>query len=360
MTEHDWRGYFERAHQIDIVAVAQRMTKLRKEGRDWAGACPRPNCAKEDGFVVTPSTGLFVCRPSGEGGDAVQMVQHAKGCSVHDALEFVLGETIDGREESPEAKEARERKWAEAKAAADKRAAEHAKADERKQATTESRIAELVERAVPVYGTHGWRYLVEGRRVDPQERLCRDLLFVPDADYWGYPAPGAPKIEKLATLPAIIARVRDADGADGFSIHQTFLDPVEPRKWRAPDPDRNGVKKFRGSPRGGLVRLGRTSRALAIGEGIETVLGWYALAFGGDDVSLAAVCGLERLPSIPLPPVVEEVILIGDGDGEHPEKTAALLIKAGEAFTAQGRRVFVHVSPRGQDWADVAKALSRN
>ena len=81
--------------------------------------------------------------------------------------------------------------------------------------------AAILARALPFWDSPAHAYLVEGRGLTIIERLCRDLLFVPDLPYWGYADPSARSKTHLATLPAMIARLRDARGEDGPSIHVT-------------------------------------------------------------------------------------------------------------------------------------------
>jgi hypothetical protein len=48
----------------------------------------------------------------------------------------------------------------------------------------EQAIAEVIDRAVPFQGTHGDAYL-HARGLNPPRRLCGDLRFVSELDYWG-------------------------------------------------------------------------------------------------------------------------------------------------------------------------------
>jgi hypothetical protein len=80
------------AKWIDMVDLAHGLGALLKQsGHHWIGPCPL-GCASTDGFVVTPSKRLFYCRPSGAGGDALDMVMHVKNVSPSEALEYITGQ----------------------------------------------------------------------------------------------------------------------------------------------------------------------------------------------------------------------------------------------------------------------------
>ena len=131
-------------------------------------------------------------------------------------------------------------------------------------------------------------------------------------------------------------------GADGepIGVHRTFLSrdsggkaPVTPQKMML------------GPCRGGAVRLGPATHLLMVGEGIETCLAamqasgrpaWAALSTSG-------LCSLD------LPPEIQEVIVLADGDeaGERAAKTAAL------RWTREGRLVRIARPPAGVDCNDM-------
>ena len=69
------------AKHVDMLAVAERLgAKLKRDGPHRFGPCPL-GCARRDGFIVTPSKHLFLCRPSQATGDAVDMAEHVLGIS---------------------------------------------------------------------------------------------------------------------------------------------------------------------------------------------------------------------------------------------------------------------------------------
>jgi hypothetical protein len=404
----EWETFKRDAQETPIEEVAEALgLKLRRQGRDLVGHCPAGCTRHGDGFVVSPrkgQRGLFLCRPSGETGDNIDMVMHASGVDFVQACEIVnnrprpdrsLDETDDKRAERVRRSEERARRMAAQIDREEKEAAEKRKRDE-------DQIELVLRRAVPIAGTQAEAYLVE-RGATPLKRLTIDLLFVPDLDYWGYAESdddyfrSRPQLDPtkdvqpkiwLAELPAMVARVRDVD--DGvIALHQTFLDPAgEARKWKpAGDANRNGEKKFRGSPKGGLIRLGMLTDRVAIGEGIESTLGWYGLGLDLGDVSLAAAGGSfsaiygKATGSIPHPtlrrpdgrPVwivngvpdmtapaaglrdVTEITLLGDGDSER-QATRMKTVTAARRLTIEGRLVTVHMAPNGADWGDVAQA----
>ena len=371
----DWDELWNEAKRADLVDLAGRLgVKLKRSGPDWVGPCPA-GCADDDGFVVTPQKQIFLCRPSGATGDAVDMVEHAKGLAKREALEFVTGHDLprstaaengsfDGDDtidrlppETPPAPAG----------AGGKRVA--------------SAIDRLIKRAKPIAGTYGEDYL-RVRGLSPQKRLTRDLLFIPDLDFWIAGDRDAPPA-KIATLPAMIGVIRNAAG-DPIGVHRTYLDPVEPRKWTAPDGGK--AKKFLGDAKGGLIRFGRPGDKLAIGEGIETTLAWYALGLRPEDVSIACGLSLDNIaggctgtilhqtaltkagkpariangdpdpkrPGVILPEGVRELILLGDGDSDF-FVTRAKILAAYRRFRADGVVVSVHFAPAGKDWADVQK-----
>ena len=324
-----WDDLWAEAKRADMVDVAHRLgAKLKHSGADWIGPCPN-GCARENGFIVTPSKGIFLCRPSGATGDAIDMVVHVKDCGKPEALEFVTGRRLPS---SRELKDAAARK---------------------KERANEEAIEAVLKRAKPLAATHAEAYL-RGRGIDPQPKLTKDLLFVADLDYWSDDKP--PK--KIATLPAMVALIRNVAGKV-IGIHQTYLDPKEPRKWTPPDG--LSAKKIRGHAKGGLIRLGHIGDKLAVGEGIETTLRWYMRGVGPEDVSIACGVSLDNIagssssrgqpdtdnPGMILPADVRELILLGDGDSER-------LMTQGKIATGVRRAmadkliVNVHFAPMGR------------
>ena len=381
-----WADWIARAEAVDIVSVAERLTKLRRSGPDYLGNCPAGCTAHGDGFIVTPKKGIFLCRPSGKTGNVIVMVRHALDAGFADALEYITGESRPDRsnDESDEEREKRAAARAEREAATALRRSQEDTDEIAKKRRDEEAVAEIIKRSTPIAGTHAEAYL-RARGLTPARRLVADLKFVAELDYWGMADDKAKAKTLLAMLPAMVAIVRNVAG-EIIGVHQTFLDPIEPRKWKPIGSADNGAKKVRGEAKGGMIRLGMIGDALAIGEGIETTLGWHALGVGPEDVSIAAGISLGNIaggctasirhptkrepngkatairngvpdmakPGVILPPDVRDVVLLGDGDSDAAATKMALLT-ALNRFEAECRRVTVAMAPSGFDWADVNK-----
>jgi len=143
-----------------------------------------------------------------------------------------------------------------------------------------------------------------------------------------------------ASWPAMVALVtRGADG-EPIGIHRTFLSrdgggkaPVTPQKMML------------GPCRGGAVWLGFPETSVMLAEGIETALSamqatgrptWAALSTSG-------------LRSLDLPPEIQEVIVLADGDdaGEAAARTAAV------RWRREGRLVRIARPPARMDFNDM-------
>src|SRR5258708_4219022 len=94
--------WVSRARSVGIEdAAAYIGAKLKRKGADFSGACPF-GCATTDGFVITPKDNVFICRPSGDSGDAIALVMHATGGDFLTACETLTGEArpIGDKEET--------------------------------------------------------------------------------------------------------------------------------------------------------------------------------------------------------------------------------------------------------------------
>jgi hypothetical protein len=327
------------ARSADALVARSLGAKLKRAGStEWAGPCPA--CGGDDRFSINTNENVFNCRGS-EGGDVIKLVEHVTGCSFGEAVERLTGQARRQRKE-----------------------------DEARQKRNEATIAEILKRSVPAEGTHGEAYMHE-RGLRPPRRQTLDLRFVADLDYWGPQDNGSDRVVLLATLPALIAIIRDSRGAI-IGISQTYLDPHEPRKWTPTGSRRNGPKKIRGHKQGGMIRLGAISETLAISEGVENALAWWQMAQGPEDVSLAAAVDLGNLagralgtvphpvlkdangeprrihngqpdpkaPGIILPDGITSIILLADLDSET-YATAGMLRTAGSRFIAQGIKIAI-------------------
>jgi hypothetical protein len=124
-------------------------------------------------------------------------------------------------------------------------------------------------------------------------------------------------------------------------LHRTFLQPGGRGKARV-DP----AKKMLGACQGGAVRLTGIGPRLALCEGIET-----GLSVREACPDLAVWCALTagNLDRLTLPPLVEEVVLVADGD---PVGLAAAH-RAARHYGASGRRIRLVELPRGMDANDM-------
>lgn len=264
--------------------------------------------------------GNYHCRKCGPGG-GFKLLQACKGMDFHTALcavEKVLGMLPPARPASADEAAAPERMkklvqriWSEARAVT---------------------LADEVD-----------RYL-RGRGL-ALDSYPASLRFHPALGY--YQKEGAAKARKVATHPAMLASVQDAQGA--VTLHRTYLQAG--RKLDAPD-----AKKVLSSGfAGGAVRLAEATVELAVCEGIET--GIAVLLATGKPVWCALSAG--NLEKLWVPDAVRSVCVYGDNDagGDFTGQASAYaLARRLKREEVQGGprtvRVFL---PRqaGSDWADV-------
>jgi hypothetical protein len=370
----EWTNWIETARARDIHDIAVQFgCQLKREGHEWVGPCPV--CGGRDRFAVNQHKRVFNCRGSEDGkGDGIALVMHVEGCDFIGAVERINGTPRPDRSRDENAEDRKRREQAYAARAQEyaRREAEERAAMEAKAAHDAATIAEVLRRAVPLEGTLGERYLRENRGLMPPKRLIGDLRFVENLDYWGYGDNGSNEPVLLASVPALIAIIRDSTG-EIIGISQTFLDPKEPKKWQPSGSPRNNPKKVRGKKQGGMIRLGSPEETIAIAEGWENALAWFQMGApgaGSDDLMLAAAVDIGNLsghatgmlqhpwlrdetgrptrvsnglpdmghPGIILPEGITSVISICDGDSE-PVATAMQMLTAARRFRQQGRHV---------------------
>jgi hypothetical protein len=382
----DWDRFWADARAADILAVAQRLGARLKNiaANEWAGPCPL--CGGGDRFSVNQRKNVFNCRGCEGRGSVIDMVMLVTGCSVIEASELITGEPRPdhSRDETPEEELARLQANNARMEALGRREEEYAQAAATKARRDEMAIADVLDRAFDLEdprAKHGKAYIVEERGLAPNPSVTRDIKFVESLDYWGLGDNGLGQPVLLATLPAIIAIIRDVSGAI-IGIQQTYLDPKEPRKWRPIGSPRNRPKKIRGDKKHGMIRLGLIGECLALGEGWENVLAWHQLGYGPEDVALGAAIDLGNLggramgivnhpiemtaaggrtrmanglkpdpeePGVILPDGVRSAILIGDRDSET-YSTVAKMMTAAARFTARGLEVALSWPLPGKDF----------
>ena len=383
-----WDQWKQQARDADILATAYRFPSIRvkRSGTsEFEGPCPM--CGGTDRFSINIKKQVCNCRKCGLSGNVIALVQGITGGAFLEACEFINGTSRPdrSRDETLEEKTSRLTERAKWQAQFQQREEEQRAAEAAKARRDEEAIDKILDerRAVPLAGTYGEAYLL-GRGLTPHPRLMGDIKFVPDLDYWGARDNGTRSIVHLATLPAVVAKIRDFSGAV-IGISQTYLDPKEPRKWKPEGSPSNSAKKIRGEKKGGMIRLySHPSETLAIGEGWENVIAWHQLGYGPEDVSLAAAVDLGNLAGgstgpwqhpvlkdgdgrpvrikngIPdpdhrgviLPDGIKAIILLADLDSET-YATAAQLRTAVNRFMNEGYQVDIAWPDRDRDWNDL-------
>jgi hypothetical protein len=381
-----WSEWIEQARKADILATVMSFptVQLKQNGTaEWKGPCP--SCGGTDRFSVNVKKQVCNCRKCDIKGDVIHFVEVMTGGGFIDSCEYInkTPRPDRTRDETLEEKAARLAKNAKRQAEYRAREEEQARIEAAKAKRDEEAITAVLDRAVPLAGTFGEAYL-RARGLTPHRRLTGDIRFVSDLDYWGAKDNGVRSVVHLATLPAVIAVIRDFSSAI-IGISQTYLDPKEPRKWKPEGSPTNSPKKIRGEKKHGMIRLGGlTSETMAIGEGWENTLAWHQLGYGPDEVCLAAAVDLGNLAGgatgpwghpvlldadgrqvrikngipdlqhrgIILPDGIKSVILLADLDSET-YATAAQLRVAVNRFYADGVEVDLAWPDPGKDWNDL-------
>jgi phage/plasmid primase-like uncharacterized protein len=140
----------------------------------------------------------------------------------------------------------------------------------------------------------------------------------------------------------MVAAVQAAEGRLN-GLHRTYLRPDGRSK-----ADVEPAKKMLGACRGGAVRLTSVGRRLALCEGVETGL---SVRQACSDLAVWCALSAGNLDRLTLPPEVEEIVLVADGD---PAGLSAAH-RAAQRYGATGRRVRLVELPPGMDANDVLR-----
>ena len=200
-------------------------------------------------------------------------------------------------------------------------------AQERADAAKRAAQAErLWEEAMPIGGTGAEAYL-----------RCRGIVGALPPTLRFHPACWHQTAKRF---PAMVARL---EGATGFAVHRTYLQPDGLSKANVAP-----AKAMLGATAGGAVRLAPGQGALAVAEGIETAL---SLSCGllSAPAAVWAALSASGMAALHLPPKPSRLIVASDGDKAGREAAHALAERA----SALGWAVSLLPAPEGADWNDI-------
>ena len=246
----DMHNFFEDARNADSLIVAQEIcgARLKKiAANEYAGPCP--SCGGRDRFSLNVRKKTFNCRRCGAKGSNVDLAMLAFGCAAVEAAEKVNGRPRPNgsRDETEEERAVRLAKNAQRHEERQQREEEHQRRRRPRERATRRRstrssigLSTSMTRSRPMAGlTSAARGLI------PDKRLTGDIKFVPDLDYFGARENGSGEIVRLATLPAIIALIRDPhEPRKVIGLSRLYLDRHEARKWTPIGSPQNSARKI--------------------------------------------------------------------------------------------------------------------
>lgn len=175
------------------------------------------------------------------------------------------------------------------------------------------------------------RYLIS-RGIEPP--FSKALRFAPKIRVTG---------EKVKTLAAMIALVRDPDG-EPLTLHRTYLH--DGRKAEISSPRRLMPGE---TPHGSYIELFPAAEEMGVAEGIETALA-VERQFGIPCWSLISAKGLEAFTP---PPIVKRLRIFGDHDLKFAGQAAAYALAHRIAVRFDWIECSVEIPQQpGSDWAD--------
>ncbi len=356
------------------VAVALGASRRILDGRERGVPCP--GCGGDDRFAIDPGKNVFLCRKSGAAGDPIALVRHVHGVSFAEAVAMLAGDATMPERRAPQRR-----------------------GDDRYRQRARERAHNIWTESRPIEATRGGR-LVAGyldlRAIPFPSWRVKTLRETEDLAYWHW-SKGRQEFVRVHSGPAMLAAITGPDGRF-IGVHRTWLDLARPGgKAEIFDPDTGellAAKKVEGSQRGGRIVLREaTGGALAIGEGIETVLSWAVINPGhagglwcGINIDNIAGRAADRVdhPSLTVtdslgrkrrarvagptpdpddreclqvtPADAERVMLLGDGDSDR-FTTQAAMARAERRLAAFAAET--DWSPDGADWNDVLRGRRR-
>lgn len=303
---------------VDLVGAD---VALKRRGREFWGCCPF-HSEKTPSFSVNEDKGFAHCFGCGWHGDAIDWVRERFGMSFTEAVE-------DLAVRAGMQPDAQGRTRPKAKPIARPKREDIDREKEDRIAWARGVWAE----SRPAAGTLVETYLrARGIEVEALGGVPPTLRF----------HPGLRHSDTGLVFPAMVAAVQDGQRRVS-GIHRTFLLPDGSGKARVSSP-----KKMAGAVWGGAIRLCPAAPKLGVAEGIETALS-VMLATG---LPVWAAGSLGNMAALDLPPVVKDLVLCVDADGDQGalEKTLA---KAVGFHAGHGRRVRVARPTPGMDFNDM-------
>lgn len=319
---------------LSIVDLAERggvqwdARKSRPSAGEFWACCPF-HAESSASFHVRErsASSFFKCFGCGAKGDVFDLGQQLLGLSFAQMVAGQIGDTGPTPELVAHLEQQRREREAE---------------DERQRTANRAAAVSIYDAAgVHIAGTLGEFYLRRPRHIRAALGGA-ELRFHSRAPLSPY------EPTKAGRCPAIVARIRNADG-EQIGSHLTFL--TSDGSAKADLPHLRGSRLICGEHVGGFVRLGYVRDVVVIGEGIETTL------------SASEACGLPGLAAINsanmravvLPSQIKRVVIAFDRDPKGAGELSADALA--QRLWSEGRAVEMLAPPDGfKDWNDAAKA----
>ena len=387
VTRADWQAYIDLAKSEDILRIAQDLgCRLKKVATaEFAGPCLINGGTNR--FSLNTRKQVFNCRGVEDGGDIIKMVCHLLGCSVAEACERITGRPRpnSSRDETMEERAARMRENASRMEAARIRQEKEREVERIKAQRDESQISEIIDRAVPIEGTHAEAYLRHGRGLTPNKRLlvepavCRRARLLGGAGqrFGRGPAsgdrPGAdrrhPQLRwRHHRHRADLSRPEGAAEVASERQRAQLAEEDQGTEAGRHDPSRPGDRnagdwRGLGNPLawhqlGGGLHIDNLSLAAAVNRGN---LSGQSLGKTSHPKAVEPEGGRVRMPSglpdldapgVIVPDGVKTIIIIANANSDA-YATAAYYVTAGNRFQHHGLKVGIAWPPPGYNWNDV-------